>query len=459
VGSALGDVRSDFLGWGRTPAGDRVVAPGDHLQAAYNLWLPGHELRHGRAPWRDPYSFRPETDGRTNVAAWPFGLVYGPLRALLGTVSGWNAFLLLTYVGAGGLTALWLRSLGLPPAAALVGGVAFALAPYRSAQTAAGHLLGPVALFLPLSLWALEARLGWLAIAALASIPLSGQVHLALGAIPFVAAYATVRGRTRVGLVAAGIAVAAGLLVYAVAIRGTVGAGGRSFAQVERYSAEPLDLVARHARHGLESLVFLGWLLPVLAVAGVVLARDRRLAAVLAAGVVVPVVLALGSHTPLYEPLWHVVPGLRHTRVPERLLPVACLSLAALAAIAVARVPWRWAPLAAIPLLALDLRVSLYRPLGSDEHNPVYAAIPAAGRVLERPVYVPDRQEGSVYLYYAMQTPRERPTGYSTTAEPEAVLTARRLQAGDPGVLRELGVHTVVTFEHGRPRRLATVEP
>ena len=61
----------------------------------------------------DPYSFQPEVEPRPNFAGWPFGVVFGPLHALLGTVAAWNAFVLLGYLGAGGLTFLWLRSLGL----------------------------------------------------------------------------------------------------------------------------------------------------------------------------------------------------------------------------------------------------------------------------------------------------------------------------------------------------------
>ena len=156
LGPDLRDVTGDFLGYGSTPAAG--VAAGDHLQSAYNLWLPGHQLVRGRAPWADPYSFQPEAEERTNFAGWPFAAVFGPLEALLGTVAGWNVFVLLTYVGAGGFTALWLRSLGLPLAAALAGGVAFALAPYRSVQTAGGHLLGPISMLLPLALWSLERR-------------------------------------------------------------------------------------------------------------------------------------------------------------------------------------------------------------------------------------------------------------------------------------------------------------
>jgi hypothetical protein len=410
----------------------------------------------GRAPWIDPYSFQPEADERTNFAGWPFAAVYAPAKWLLGTVAGWNVFVLLTYAGAGALTALWLRSLGLPLSAALAGGLAFALAPYRSLQTAGGHLLGPVSMLLPLALWAVERRLAWLAVLAVASIPLSGQVHLALAAIPFVAVYAIVRRRAASGLLAAAAAVVAGLIVYLAAIRGTVGAGGRSFAQVERYSAEPLDLVTRHARDGLETFVFLGWLVPLLAAAGLVLlwGRDRGLFAVLGLGALVPIVFALGANTPVYEPLWRALPGLENTRVPARLLPVACLALAALAAFALSRVRWAWLPLVAVAAIAVDLRVDAYSPLGADEENPVYAAVRASppGRLVEQPVYLPDRQEGSVYLYYAMQAPRERPLGYSTTAPPEADRLARRLRRSfDERVLVQLGVRLVVVFEDGRP--------
>ena len=78
---------------------------------------------------------------------------------LFGTVAGWNLFILLTYVGAGGLTALWLRALGLPLPAALVGGLAFTLAPYRVAQST-GHLLGPISMLIPLALYGVERCLG-----------------------------------------------------------------------------------------------------------------------------------------------------------------------------------------------------------------------------------------------------------------------------------------------------------
>jgi hypothetical protein len=452
---ALRDADERFLAYGI--ARDDRVTPGDHLQTAYNLWLPGHQLGRGEAPWLDPYSFRPEVSERVNFAGWPFALVWWPLDAALDTVGAWNAFVLLTYLGAGGLAALWLRELELPLGAALVGGLVFAIAPYRVAQST-GHLLGPISMLLPLSLWALERHNAWIAAAAIASIPLSGQVHLALGAIPFFLLYAWARGRLRVAAPGGVAAVLAGLLVYAVSIEdaGTE----RTLAEVERYSAELGDFFSRNVRE-FEAFVFVGWLTPLLAVAGLVLlGRTRpRLAVALGLGALVPAVLALGGNLPLYEQLWETLPGLGQTRVPERLLPIACLALAGLVAFAVARLPGPIVPALAVLVIAADLRagVELYDPLTADEGNAAYAALREAppGRLLEQPVLLPEAYAGSVYLYYAMQAPRERPLGYSTTAPREAEETARRLRRDpDAALLHELGIRYVIDHRDGRPNRL-----
>jgi hypothetical protein len=422
---AVRELDDDYLA--RPSAGYGEAAAGDHLQLGWALWLPGHQLARGGAPWLDPYSFQPEADRALNLQGWLFGLPYWPLHALFGAVTAYNLFLLLTFAAAGALTTWWLRELGLPRGAALVGGFAFALAPYRAAQST-GHLLGPISLLLPLCLLLAEKRRLALAALALAAIPLSGQTHLALGAIPLVVAYAWIRGTGRRALLLALPAILAGLAVQRVVIEGSIAGGGRSLASVDRYSASWSDLVDRTLDGGVERFVFLGWLLPLLALAGLVsLWRGRRpLALLLGLATLVPTVLALGTTTPLYAPLWHVFPPLHYPRVPERLMPVACLALAALAAYAFVRV--RAAPLVAIALvaLALDLRVPVFGSVEADEDNRAYAAIRGDGRLFELPVFRPDTHYGSVYLAYAIQSPRERPQGYSTVGPTEADRVARQ---------------------------------
>jgi hypothetical protein len=460
-------MRADFAARAEPIAGEASV--GDHLQAVYHLWLVGHQLEHGRAPWLDPYTFRPESSPRVNFGGWPFGLPFWPLDAAFGPVLAWNLLLLLTYLAAGGFVYLWLRELGLPRGAALAGGLAFELAPYRVAQSA-GHLRGMVAVLLPLALWAFErSRRGsrwWLVAAgvAVASIPFS-DLHLALGAVPFFLFYVVCRARDRWTLtgaiVGAACAALAALLVSKFAISGSIASGGRSLREVSFYSADGLDFLSRHRRHGPESFVFLGWLTPLVAVTGlalVVRARRFGIALALIVGVIVPVVLALGTRVPLYTWLWHHFPPLRYPRVPERQLPVACLAIAALAAFAVAWTAGRFRHLATVcyvvALVALfaDLRlgVTVYRAAKADPGNAAYAALRPLppGRLLELPVFHPSDNHGSVYLYYDVQVHRQRPAGYSTLAPERAGTLALQLEPLDCGewrpgaeeLLRRLGV-------------------
>jgi len=434
---AVRDARSHFLSGGAPAHGE--ASPGDHLQTLYHYWLVGHQLEHGRAPWRDPYTFRPEAKPQTNFSGWPYGILFWPLGAALGLVVGWNVLQILFYVLAGLAACAWLRELDLPRGPALAGGLAFAIAPYRVEQSV-GHLLGPISILIPVSLWAFErARRGsnwWLAVAgaALASIPLSGQVHLALGAIPFFVAYALFRTRDpRLLLGAVGGAVAAvgaGALVRQLVIRHSTQAGGRSLDEISFYSARAGDFVSRHVDHARsEQFVFLGWATPLVAILGLVLllrARRYSLAAILGLGAVVPVVLALGTDTPLYSAIWHVLPPFRFPRVPERLLPIASLCIAGLFAFAIAQTRRSVVAVLAVALLLVDLHVHVYGR--SAPGDPAGAAPSAAGRLLELPVFDPGVHYGSVYLWYDTAAQRQRPGGYSTTAPKPAKSVADRLQ-------------------------------
>ena len=452
------------------------AASGDHLQTTYRFWLVGHQLERGEAPWVDPYSFQPLVEPQTVLGGWPYGLPFWPLDALFGPVVAWNLLLLAVTFAAGLFAYLWLRELDLPPVAAALGGLAFELAPYRLLQSG-GHLLGWIAVLVPLALWAYErsrraatpraAHLwGLLAAAALVTIPLSGQLHLALGVLPFVAVYAGLRFAAPAAFWAWGGAVAAavaGLVAEAVVIAGTTESEGRSLAEVAFYSASPLDVLSRWRLHGPERFVYLGWLLPVLAVVGLVLlARRRRgLAILLGLTALVPALLALGTNLPLYETLRDVFPPLRYPRVPGRFLPLANLALAALAAVAAAALVARFrggrrTAVAAVllALVAADLLVFPLRGSEADPGNAAYAALAGSGpgRVLELPVFQRGTgQFGSVYQYYTQQAPRERPTGYALAPEEVFAFTERfnRLDCGawlpgDREELERLGIRYVV---------------
>jgi hypothetical protein len=462
---AVGSFRSEFISTGLPGYGE--AASGDHLQTSYRFWLVGHQLGSGAEPWRDPYSFQPLVEPQVVLGGWPYGFPYWPLEALFGPVVAWNLLVLAVTFAASLFAYLWLRELELPVAAAALGGLAFGIAPYRLVQSG-GHLLGWIAVLVPLALWAFERSRraettrgahawGALAAAAVVSIPLSGQLHLALGALPLVAVYAAVRYRLVPALWVwggAALAVAVGLVAETVVIEGTTASEGRELAEVAAYSADPVDFLSRWRLHGLEQFVYLGWLLPALAVVGlVVLARRQRgLAIVLGIAALVPAFLALGTNLPLYETLRDVFPPLRYPRVPGRFLPLATLALAALAAFAcawlLARVrPGRRAVLgvALVALVAADLLVFPLKSSAADPDNFTYEGLrgPQPGRVLELPIFERGTgQFGSVYQYYAMQAPRERPTGYALAPEQAFEFTDRfnRLDCGAwlPGDREEL---------------------
>ena len=151
-----------------------------------------------------PYSYQPLVEPQVVLGGWPYGFPFWPLEALFGPVVAWNLLVLAVTFAACLFAYLWLRELELPLAAAALGGLAFGIAPYRVVQSG-GHLLGWVAVLVPLRCGRSSGRAarsrraeptrGVRSAAALVSIPLSGQLHLALGALPLVAVYAAVRYR------------------------------------------------------------------------------------------------------------------------------------------------------------------------------------------------------------------------------------------------------------------------
>jgi len=239
------------------------------------------------------------------------------------------------------------------------------------------------------------------------------------------------------------LSIGAGILVDRTVVQGSINSHGRSLSSVTAYSADWLDFLTRHERHGSESFVFLGWVTPLAALAGIyVLCRTGGwlLGALLGVGAVVPMLLALGTNTPLYRPLHAVVPGLQYPRVPERIMPVACLAIAALAAFAVQALPEprvsfprMAAAVAAVAVVVIgaDLHFEALKATAADSGNAAYKALargPRDARLLEVPVFTPDIHYGSVYQYYDMVARLERPTGYSTTAPVIADTVARKLQ-------------------------------
>ena len=226
------------------------AAPGDHLQTGYNLWLVGHQLEHGWAPWRDPYSFQP--DGRATVEPRRLAL---RLRVLAARARARDRPRL-ERVRAARLPRRRRICRALATANSGCGAARHSRAVSRSRSLPTSRRSGARGTCSrgrrcccrsrsSRSSGQGVARVGGSCSPARRSprSRSSGQLHLSLAAIPFFCGYALVRLRWAALLSAP--AIAAGLVAYLLAVRDTTGASGRQFRQVERYSARCLRRSSR----------------------------------------------------------------------------------------------------------------------------------------------------------------------------------------------------------------------
>ena len=291
----------------------------------------------------------------------------------------------------------------------------FAIAPYRTIQSA-GHLLGPISLLLPLALWAFERgrRRGSPALAR--ALGRRDRVDPALGSgaprargdpvlLPL---RALPVARACRSLLTAAAAVVVGSRRGAARParldrRARSSAGGRSLGSVAFYSAQPLDFVTRHERHGSESFVFLGWLAPLLALAGPrrpdPRAPARRSPGRSGSARSSRSCSRSGRTCRSYSWLWHHVEPFRYPRVPERLLPIACLALAGARRVR----PLRGRrPPGVVPRRDRRCSRSTCMSASTAPRRPTRRTRPtprsrAPGRLLELPVFLPEAHYGSVY--------------------------------------------------------------
>lgn len=138
-------------------------AHGDYLQFYYYLWLFREGLLRRTPLLRDPYQFA------TGDPPWnlpgsfiPLGLLYAAL-APMGTLTAYNLLVLLSFPFSGLAMAAWLHRITGSWLAGTVGGVVYALAPYRLGALLGGQPAGMAYPLLPLVLLGVEDALAGLA--------------------------------------------------------------------------------------------------------------------------------------------------------------------------------------------------------------------------------------------------------------------------------------------------------
>jgi hypothetical protein len=457
-----------------------MLLGGDHLQNAFIQSVVVDNLRELRNPYLD---LREGAAGpaplRTSSLDVPWTPVLAVLWPLAGLQAAYNATLLLSSVATGLAAFGWLRRHTRWPLLAAAGALAYACTPHRMYQLT-GHFNAVMWWSFPAALWAFEAMLErhrdgrrWhgpaVALAAVTlTVAASGEYHLILylvALLAFLVAWRLVAvpgGRSRVpwaplATVVAGLAAACVyvLAAFARVFRGDVQGGNGTYGQVLHYGPRSVrSLVERDLAVLGEQIIYVGWVMLVLAAVGFVAAlagrgrpRDARPYAVL----LVPLLfLSLGPAADLgpvhpYRLLFEHLPLLSWQRVPQRLMVITTLVLVLLAVGALdllggrlLAVRPRVAPLAVAALLAgtvLLLHDYVYarNVLMQDmAGNRVVAALRAAGDRSGPIVGVPVEHQASpwnsVTTYLGALGRRRTLNAYNQTPAPWLRERLRRLE-------------------------------
>ncbi len=482
---------------------------GDHLQLHFRLWLLGDTLFGPSSPFRNRYEFSTEPGRERPLASYfsPFSLVF-LLFSPLGPGAGYNAALLASFVLGGLATHALVLRYTADRAAALVGGTAFAAAPYVAIAAFGGHPLGFAAFFLPLSVLLLERllerpSLGAAAVAGAAFVLLADNdlqvLYFVALLCPLVVArhFAALTPRAWTGAaraLAAPLLLAAGLAAAAVALKlsllppsDSFGGPSRSPRIIALYSPQLRDLLVRSG-DSMATYVYPGLAICLAAAGGLALAAGTRrppapgqplarhvlfYAALFGASLV----LAFGPRFPVAAPyhfLYEHLPKFSLLRLTAKLMLPAAFALAVLAGLgwAAARraLPGRrrWRLVTGIVLAAIVADASPFPgpgvgisllPARVDAYERVFRDRPES-RVVNVPIWPGNDAWTSHYLYYATRYRTVMVNGYHPIVPPGYVeevfrplapLNAGQLRRGQHELLRRMGVDYLVLHEESFP--------
>ncbi len=245
-----------------------------------------------------------------------------------------------------------------------------------------------------------------------------------------------------------GMASAVGFMLYvkATAFDGSIAGQGRGLHEVKLFTPHLQDLFDLANVH-MERLVHLGYVVPLLALAGLLTLvfarrplRSRSQAAVWALIGVLGMILSLGptlSFLPLYELLYKHLPFFNFPRVPGRMIIVAVLFLALLAGWMIKELRSRWPrgsgfvwAGALILLLSLGTwprqltGISLLPPEGKVEaavRNNLPTGPQAEKRLLGLPIWPGDSHQSAAYELMITRTRAKMINGYSPVVPREYV--------------------------------------
>ncbi len=279
-----------------------------------------------------------------------------------------------------------------------------------------------------------------------------------------------------------------GTLGYLMVVRkliftSSVAGSGRRFSEVSAFSPRPADLLATVSMNA-ERAVYIGVVAAALALIGLVSLRrvadpGRRARGAFFAGAgIVGLLLVVGPHLDLF-PLYHLffrgVPMFNFPRVSGRILAVAAVGLALLAALGLAALRRRAGRRAGIlTAVVLVLLVADYLPARTPGlttlplTHPVYERLArertAGETILELPIWPGDTAWTSIYLWFVTRYRNLLINGYSPATprayvdrvfKPLYPLDFGEMRRPQYDLLRRLGIRFIVFHEEAYPPKIS----
>ncbi len=273
------------------------------------------------------------------------------------------------------------------------------------------------------------------------------------------------------------------LVVRKLIFTSSVAGSGRRFSDVTAFSPHPIDLFAIVSTNA-ERVAYLGVVAALLALVGLVSVRriadpGRRARLAFFAGTgITGALLAVGPNLdlfPLYHLLFRIVPMFNFPRVSGRILAVACVGLAVLAALGLAALRQRAGRRAGLlTALVLVLLVADYAP----KHAPGLTTLPLAHPVYERlsrerqpgetilelPIWPGESSWSSDYLWYVTRYRNLLVNGYSPATprayvervfKPLYPLDFGEMRRPQYDLLKSLGIRFIVFHEEVYPQKIS----
>ncbi|MCU1448942.1 MAG: hypothetical protein JWP02_1112 [Acidimicrobiales bacterium] len=410
------------------------IVPGDHLTNFYRFWLFSDDLGHGAVRLRDPYAFRLVAKAVDPPLGWVFGPVFAVLDRIVGAIGAYNLVAMLAVGLSVAFGYLWLRSLGAPPPAALVGAVALAVFPANYARLTV-HIKAFFFWMMPLALYLLErgrqasnrrVSYAWAAAAGVTTAALVTVIEPETGVYfwPLLLLYAVGRSRRPVWLgLGTGLVLTAAYVAwfYAAVIGPSITSKGRTLGAVFSYAPGVGDIVTRtYTPLELEHYVW-----PGVGIVAAVYGAYRLFRAAVPLGVKLllaaaplVVVVALGPRAPgvghLYSFLFEHVAAFRVVQTPGRaifvLAPIVGLGVAfGLPWLAERR--WSWAVCALLAAaLVIDARAVTWRQSRPIDSRLVAATKGARG-IVDLPITNGMDYLATPYEYWITLVPAPRAQG------------------------------------------------